>query len=431
MRENLDIAGVKPDLDEASRNLIFFLVNAKGSKELRDDFESRLPSEEAKKEFQKFIKAIQENLDKLGFFESGNPKEIQNDLELSCQRAINKEIPEPERRVELSAYGGSYNPEELTVQDDKFFGSLDRNTQSILMSCAIILSAVNAINHAKQNSTDQPQIYSKILRPLVEYSQQKKGPQEKKISWTFDSIFNKPKPGVSFVGAALNAINHSWTFDSIFNKPKPGVSLVGAAFNALQVFPSYTYLAEYKALDLRILSLGVVLGEIACGVIGYKMNDKNFSTSFSKLMRNQTALMATAALIYSGQILSKGDLKENEKNNLFPDSVLAAHYINLVLCLALILPKNRIKDFYENVDKRFDENFDENFDKMMYKIRASFLPSLKLPTREQELFWSKFLSKDKEKNEEIDSSQQSPKSSPRTRRVNKTAQARDEIQPAR
>ena len=401
MRENLDIAGVEPFLDGASTiNLIFFLVNAKGSKELRDDFESRLPSEEAKKEFQKFIKAIQENLDKLGFFESGDPKEIQKDLELSCQRAINKEIPQPERRVELSAYGGSYNPEELTVQDDKFFGSLERNTQSILMSCAIILSAVNAINQAKQNSTDQPQIYSKILEPLIKYSQQKKGPQEKKISWTFDSIFNKPKPGVSLFGAALNV--H-------------------------QVFPSFIYLAKNKALDHRILSLGVVLGEIACGVVGYKLKNKSFSTSFSKLMRNQTALMATTALIYSGQILSKGNLKENEKNNLFPDSVLMAHYINLALSLALIIPNNQIRDFYENVDKRFDENFD----KMMYKIRASFLPSLKLPTREQELFWSKFLSKDKEKNEEIDSSQQSPKSSPRTRRVNKTAQARDEIQPAR
>ena len=401
MRENLDIAGVEPFLDGASTiNLIFFLVNAKGSKELRDDFESRLPSEEAKKEFQKFIKAIQENLDKLGFFESGDPKEIQKDLELSCQRAINKEIPQPERRVELSAYGGSYNPEELTVQDDKFFGSLERNTQSILMSCAIILSAVNAINQAKQNSNDQPQIYSKILEPLIKYSQQKKGPQEKKISWTFDSIFNKPKPGVSLFGAALNV--H-------------------------QVFPSFIYLAKNKALDHRILSLGVVLGEIACGVVGYKLKNKSFSTSFSKLMRNQTALMATTALIYSGQILSKGNLKENEKNNLFPDSVLMAHYINLALSLALIIPNNQIRDFYENVDKRFDENFD----KMMYKIRASFLPSLKLPTREQELFWSKFLSKDKEKNEEIDSSQQSPKSSPRTRRVNKTAQARDEIQPAR
>ena len=61
MRESLD-SGLEPFLDGASTiNLIFFLVNAKGSKELRDDFESRLPSEEAKKEFQKFIKAIQEN----------------------------------------------------------------------------------------------------------------------------------------------------------------------------------------------------------------------------------------------------------------------------------------------------------------------------------------------------------------------------------
>ena len=392
MRENLDIAGVEPDLDEASRNLIFFLVNAKGSKELRDDFESRLPSEEAKKEFQKFIKAIQENLDKLGFFESGDPKKIQNDLELSCQRAINKEIPEPERRVELSAYGGSYNPEELTVQDDKFFGSLDRNTQSILMSCAIILSAVNAINQAKQNSTDQPQIYSKILGPLVEYSQQKKGPHK---------------------------TNHSWTFDSIFNKPKPGVSLVGATLNALQVFPSFAYLAENKAVDHRILSLGVGLGEIFCGVGGYKLKNKNFSTSFSKLMRNQTALMATATLIYYGQILSKGDLKENEKNNLFPDSVLAAHYINLVLCLALAAPENTIRNLYEK--------FNEKLDEMMSKINK---PALKSPTREQELFWSKFLSKDAERNDEVDSSQQSPKSSPRAQRVSKTVQARDEIQSA-
>ena len=81
------------------KNLIVFLVNATGSKELRDDFESRLPSGEAKKQFQKFIKAIQENLDKLGFFESGDPKEIQKDLELSLIRTINREIPKPESRV--------------------------------------------------------------------------------------------------------------------------------------------------------------------------------------------------------------------------------------------------------------------------------------------------------------------------------------------
>ena len=64
---------------------------------------------------------------------------------------------------------------------------------------------------------------------------------------------------------------------------------------------------------------------------------------------------------------------------------------------------------------------------MMSKINK---PALKSPTREQELFWSKFLSKDAERNDEVDSSQQSPKSSPRSQRVSKTVQARDEIQSA-
>lgn len=376
------------------QNLIVFLVNATGSKELRDDFESRLPSGEAKKQFQKFIKAIQENLDKLGFFESGDPKEIQKDLELSLVRAINREIPNPESRVELSAYR-SYIPETLTVQDDKFFGSLDRDSQSILMSCAVILSALCAIDEANKNSTNNIKIYSGILKPLIKYSEQEKNPHK------------------------INKYS--------FNKPSPTNSVFGAFLNVTGIVSSFSYLAGNNNIGHRILSLGVALGEIACGVVGYKLKNKNFSTSLSKLMRNQTALMATTALIYSGRILSKGDFKEGEKNNLFPDSFLMAHYINLALSYALILPKNRIRDFYENVDKRFDEKFDE----MMCKIRTSFLPSLKPITQEQELFWLKFLSKDKEKNEEIDSSQQSPKSSPRAQQLSKTFQAGDEIQLAR
>lgn len=234
------------------QNLIVFLVNATGSKELRDDFESRLPSGEAKKQFQKFIKAIQENLDKLGFFESGDPKEIQKDLELSLVRAINREIPKPESRVELSACGSYTFSETLTVQDDKFFGSLHRDSQSILMSCAVILSSLCAIDEANKNSTNNTEIYSGILNPLVTYSKQEKEPHK----------INK----------------------SPFNKPSPTNSVFGAFLNVTGIVSSFSYLAGNNNMGHRILSLGVALGEIACGVVGYKLENKNFSTSLSKLI---------------------------------------------------------------------------------------------------------------------------------------------------
>jgi hypothetical protein len=380
--------------EEVLQNLLVFMANAKDAQGLVADLELKLsntPYLESKKEgmgkILKFIKVIAKNFDKLGFFESGDPKEIQKDLELSCQRAINKENPKPESRVELSAYR-SYIPDEFDLKDSKLFNSLDRDSQSILMSCAIIHSAVNAINKSKQNSTDQPEIYSKILKPLIKYSQEEK----------------EPHP--------INKYS--------FYKPSPINSLIGAFVNSAEVLSSFTYLAVNNAVDHRILSFFSSCAEIGCGIAGYYLKNKNYSTSFSKLMRNQAVLMSTSALIFSGQILSKGDFKQNEKNNLFADSILAAHYINSLLGLALIIPEkimpeNIIKDFYEKVDKKFDEKVDE----MMNKIKLSYMPALKSPTKEQELFWLEFLSKDTKKNEEVDS-KQSPKSSPRSAQVNQT-----------
>ena len=141
--------------EEVLQNLLVFMSNAEGARQLVADLELKLsntPYSERKKEgiekILKFIEVIAGNFDKLGFFESGDPKEIQKDLELSCERAINKETPKPESRVELSAYR-SYMPYEFDTKDTKLFNSLDRDSQSILMNCAIILSAVNAISKAK------------------------------------------------------------------------------------------------------------------------------------------------------------------------------------------------------------------------------------------------------------------------------------------
>ena len=401
MRENLDITGVKPDLDEASRNLIFFLVNAGGYKKFIDDFGLTLPNEEDKKNFRKFVGAIAKNLNELEFFKSGDPKEIAKDLNSSLQRVKNGEKPYPERQFELNSYR-SYFPEELTYEDRSFWERLSRDSQSILTNCAIILSAVNAINQAEQNPTQisgpkDPKIYPEILKPLIEYSKREKGPHKTK---------------------------HSWTFNSIFYKPRPVVSLASGAVNLLEATCAVGLLGSRNKFDHRILSLGVALGEVFCGAVGYKMKDKNYSTSPLKLMRNQAVLMATTALICFGQIPFKGDIKQNEKNDLFPEALLWAHYINLALSLALIVPKNRIKDLYEKVDKGVDEKLGE----MMSKIKAFGTPALEVPTREDNSFWLKILSKDTERNKKIDSSQQSPESSPKPQRVSKAAQGCDEIQ---
>jgi hypothetical protein len=406
MRENLDITGAELDLDEASRNLIFFMVNAGGSKKFINDFKLRLPSEEDKKNFRKFVGAIAKNFNELEFFGSGDPEKIAKDLNSSLERVKNGEKPHPHTQFELQSYR-SYFPEELTYKNQASFNSLNRDSQSILTNCAVILSAVNAINQAKQNSTQisgpkDPKIYPEILKPLIEYSKREKG---------------------------LHKTNHSWTFNSIFNKPRPEVSLGCATLNLIAVISSFSYLASHNKLDHRILSIPFALGELICGLTGYYLKNKNYSTSLSKLMRNQAGLMATSTLICLGQIPFKGDIKQNEENILISDSVLMAHYINLALSSALIAPKNQIKDFYEKVD----EKLDEKLGRVMHKIRASFLPSLKLPTREDELFWSKFLSKDTERNEKIDSSQQSPKLSPRNpqTQVAKKLEEFHEIQPAR
>jgi len=408
MRENLDITGVKPDLDEASRNLIFFLVNAGGSDKFIDDFELRLPRKKDEKNFLKLVEAIAKNLNELEFFESGDPKKIAKDLNSSLQRVKDGEKPYPERQFELNSYR-SYFPEELTYKYNNFFNSLGRDSQSILTNCAVILSAVSAINQAEQNPTQisgskDPKIYPEILKPLIEYSKREKGPHKTNHSWT------------------------SWTFNSIFNKPRPLVSLASGAVNLLEVICGVSILASHNKFDHRVVSLPGVAVEVICGAIGYKMKNKYYITTPLKLMRNQAVLMATTALICFGQIPFKGDIKQNEKNDLFPEALLWAHYINLALSLALIAPKNQIKDLYEKVDKGVDEKLGE----MMSKIKAFGTPALKVPTREDDSFWSKFLSKDTEKSEVIDS-QQSPKSSPRNpqTQVATTLEGVHEIQPAR
>lgn len=402
MREGLD-SGLKRFLDgDSTINLIFFLVNAKGSKELRGDFESRLPSEEAKKKFQKFIKAIQENLDKLGFFESGDPKKIQKDLELSCERAINKETPNPESRVELSAYR-SYIPDEFDTKDTDLFNSLERNSQSILMSCAIILSAVNAINQANQSSTNNPSgIYKEILKPLIEYSQVEKTSHKIK-----KYLFHKD-PAVSVIGGALNwsSVMLCWFIE---------------LQNSIEKNKKSSFYSSYKSASPPVAVL-----ELLLGFTGDFTKNENYIITPLKLIRNQVTLYAITALTYSAK---RSLLKENSTQDEIFESVFFTHLGNVTLGLALSLPNNPIKRLYENIDKGIDNIKLPNI--WGLNLTKSKKIEIKQPSEEQKKFWESFLSKLVKKSEEIDSSQQSPMLSPRTRRVNKTAQARDEIQPAR
>jgi hypothetical protein len=399
MRESLD-SGLEPFLDGASTiNLIFFLVNAKGSEELRDDFESRFPIEEAKKEFQKFIKAIQENLDKLGFFESGDPKKIQKDLELSCERAINKETPKPESRVELSAYR-SYIPDEFDTKDTDLFNSLERNSQSILMICAVILSAVNAINQANQNSTDQPEIYKEILKPLIKYSQVEKTPH--KIN---KYLFHKQDPAVSVIGGALNwsSVMLCWFIQ---------------LQNSIEKNKESSFYSSYKSASPPVAGL-----ELLLGFTGVFIKNNNYDITPLKLIRNQATLSAITALTYYAKSLFKGNSTQDE---IF-DSVLFAHWGNVALGLALSLPNNPIKRLYENIDNGMDNIKLPNI--WGSNLTKSKDIEINQSSKVQEKFWNSFLSKLVKKSEEIDL-QQSPKSSPRSEQVTKVDED-FEIQPVR
>ena len=170
---------------QALENILFFLANIPNSEKLLSNLASKLPAnidpeereKEAIRKFQKCLEVFRQNFDKLEFFESSDLEKIEKSLALSTQRAIEKDPNiKPESRLELSAYR-SYFTGTDDFKDGKFFDSLDRDSQSILMGCAIIICAVNAINQAKQNSgsdreshDSEPVTYPEILKPLIELS---------------------------------------------------------------------------------------------------------------------------------------------------------------------------------------------------------------------------------------------------------------------
>jgi hypothetical protein len=330
-----------------------------------------------------------------GFLSNLFSKRKATECEVPCATSAkaqepNKETPKPESRVELSAYR-SYIPDEFDAKDAKLFHSLDRNSQSILMNCAIILSAVNAISKAKQNSTDQPEIYPEILKPLIEYSQEKKGPH--KINK------NKPDPMVSVIGGVLNmaSVIICWLIEVQNNYEKKKLS---------------SFYSSYKSASPPVAGL-----ELLLGLMGLRDN-KNYNITPLKLLRNQAMLTTITALTYSAQSLFKENITQDKIFN----SVLFAHCGNVALGLALSLPNNPIKRLYENIDNRMDNIKLPNV--WGLNPTKSKDTEINQSIQVQEQFWGRYFLELAKKSEEIDL-QQSPKSSPRTAQIHQAEQVHE------
>lgn len=343
---------------QALENIFFFLANIPNSEKLLSNLASKLPAnidpeereKEAIRKFQKCLEVFRQNFDKLKFFESSDLEKIEKSLALSTQRAIEKDPNiKPESRLELSAYR-SYFTGTDDFKDGKFFDSLDRDSQSILMGCAIIICAVNAINKAKQNSgsdleshASEPVTYPEILKPLIEYSQAKKDPHEVNKILLMNASFSK-----QYVGILCAMKNISATL---------GLSI--AENIRKNKLPEDPYKRNLNAKDPFIVATAFsVIAETFNG-LGSGGNE-NYQTSPAKLLRNEAICLATSALIYSAYNAFKVDVPrghdfEDEEKYLFARSYLITKLANTVFSSILLLPKNFIRDGYEMIDKKLDK----------------------------------------------------------------------------
>jgi hypothetical protein len=254
--------------------------------------------------------------------------------------------------LELSAYR-SYFTGTDDFKDGKFFNSLDRDSQSILMGCAIIICAVNAINQAKQNcvseleshallASDNPIIYSKILEPLIKYSQEEKDPHGANKILLMNASF--PKFYVDNFGVFKNV---------------SAILAVSIVENIRKNTPPSEYEEKLKVNNPFLLasSLSVFIEFLNGMAINYK---KNYHTTPAKLIRNEALCLATSALVYSAYNTFKVDVPKghdfnDEEKNLFARSYLIVKFANTFLGLMLVMPKNYIQDGYNIIDKKLDK----------------------------------------------------------------------------
>ncbi len=396
---------------QALENILFFLANIPNSEKLLSNLASKLPAnidpeereKEAIRKFQKCLEVFRQNFDKLEFFESSDLEKIEKSLALSTQRAIEKDPNiKPESRLELSAYR-SYFTGTDDFKDGKFFDSLDRDSQSILMGCAIIICAVNAINQAKQNSgsdreshDSEPVTYPEILKPLIEYSQAKKDPHEVNKILLMNASFSKQYVGILCAMKNISATLGLSIAENIRKNKIPDVDKRDLnAKDPFIVATAFSVIVE----TLNGLSSG---------------GNENYQTSPAKLLRNEAICLATSALIYSAYNAFKVDVPrghdfEDEEKYLFARSYLITKLANTVFGSILLLPKNFIRDGYEMIDKKLDKISAKIFYGLCAtcsalsgachgafkgkdnKIQAEI--NLETPTPEQREFFSKYFSR--------------------------------------
>ena len=387
------ISGDDETQSEILQNLLFFVANAKDSDKLienaKEKLSSEIPEEQKQLEiinkFQNILNVFRKNFEVLGFFEDRNSEEIANYLKSSYQRAVGQSLhSKPESQLELASYRSYLTPcKGFDYRDRKFFDSLDRDSQSILMGCAIIICAINAINKTMFGSSPdsesqglvskKPQIHHEILKPLLEYSQEKKGfyRDEKSDSklLKFNSSFNKEYIG--FIWMGLNVFTSA------------GVTITGLSYDQ-EKFGYITGLAPLSFVSSII------------GLKGLVSKNKNFHISPVKFLRNEAILLASTGLICSiyNQI-SPQENSDDKRMESFINGYCTTTALSIPLNLLLMF-RNPIRSIYEKFDKTLSdlsEGYFLAFEKNLCGLTNSSSiekPSMEIkqPTLEQKLIFS-------------------------------------------
>jgi hypothetical protein len=344
---------------EILQNLLYFVANAKDSDKLietaKEKLSSEIPEEQKHLEiitkFQNILNVFRKNFEALGFFEDRNSDEIANDLQSSYQRVVAKSsYPKPESQLELVSYRSYLTPREgFDYRDRKFFDSLDRDSQSILMGCAIIICAVDAINKTMPCSNpeiesqaltrEEPQIHHEILKPLLEYSQEKKGfNRDKKFDskiLKFNSSYSKENIGIicpifncfTSVGMGLSALSRD------ANK-----------FGYIGALIFFSFMPDLTNL------------------VGAVSKNKNFQISPAKFLRNEAIILASTGLLYSvyNQILKRENLEDRKIESLI-NGYFTTKALSIPLNLLLLPRSNTIRSIYEKFDKKISDFSEEKY----------------------------------------------------------------------
>jgi hypothetical protein len=259
------------------------------------------------------------------------------------------------------------------------------------MGCAIIICAIDAINKKMLGSnpenephgliSEQPQIHHNILKPLLEYSKQKKGfyRDEKLDSKLLKFNSSCSKETVGLIYPTVNFLT------------SVGIATLGISYDSNKFV--YTPVLASFSLIIDLLS-----------VIGSVSQNKNFKISPAKFLRNEAMLLASTGLAYS--IYNQCSSIKNPEDKKI-DSLVHGYFINKALNLVfnlLLLNKNPISLAYEKFDKKISDFSEENylcFERFLSSLSTGLTSSssidkpsmeIKQPTLEQIEIFSKIVS---------------------------------------